>query len=53
LTSKILENLLQFLEIGEGDSTTKVNSKIHQRRIELTGQKPTKLKKEEIKKIAV
>jgi hypothetical protein len=37
LTPKLLENLMNFLDIGEGDSTTKVNAKIHNKRIELTG----------------
>ena len=51
LTTPILENLLRFLDIQQGDTTTKVADKIHNKRIEIAGQKPTKIKKEEIKKL--
>lgn len=37
LTPKILENLLMFLEIDEGDTTTKVADKIHKTRLEIAG----------------
>eukprot|EP00347_Sterkiella_histriomuscorum_P006073 403354173 len=51
LTPKILENLFLFMEINEGDTATKVSNKIHNTRLEIAGQKPTKLKMEEVKKI--
>ena len=52
MNHKILEHLLQFLDINEIDNATKVTSKIHNKRIELAGQKPSKVKKEEVKKLA-
>ena len=51
LTQRAFENLFRYLDIGEGDSSTKVQERLHKMRIELTGQKPTRLKKEEIKKL--
>ena len=43
--------MLLFLEIDEGDNATKVADKIHKTRLEIAGQKPTKLKMEEVKKM--
>jgi len=50
LTAGTLEKLFYFMNIAEGDNPTKVNQKIHQSRIELTGQKPTKVKMEDANK---
>lgn len=37
LTAKTLENLMLFLEINEGDTTTKISDKIHKTRLEISG----------------
>lgn len=52
LTPKILENLFNFLDIGEGDTSTRLTQKIHQTRLEIAGQKSTKQKKEQARKLA-
>ena len=51
VTLKTVENLLLFLDINEGDTATKVAEKLSRSRVEIAGQKPTRLKKEEVKKI--
>ena len=53
MTPRILEQLFLFLDIHEGDSTTKVSDKIHRTRLEISGQRPTKLKKEDAKKLNI
>ena len=45
MSVEILENLLKFLDINYGDNKTKMIAKIHNTRVEISGQKPTKLKK--------
>ena len=51
LATKALENLFFFLEINEGDNATKIFDKLHQKRLEIAGQKPTKMKMEDLKKL--
>jgi len=53
MTPKVLEQLFLFLEIHEGDTATKVADRIHRTRLEIAGQKPTRIKKEEAKKINI
>ncbi len=43
---KTLENLMHFLSLTEGDTTTKVNDKINKTRVEVVGAKSNKTKKE-------
>lgn len=37
LELKAVENLFHFLDIGEGDTATTINNKIHQTRLEISG----------------
>ena len=46
ITSKTIEALLKYLGIEPDDSQTKLDSKFNKQRIEIQGQKPTKVKKQ-------
>jgi len=45
MNALILERLLRFLDLTEEDNPTQVHDKINQTRVEVVGQKPTKMKK--------